>query len=383
MIAYPDESRRLDETLLRYIERWRSTGEAMTDGEFNDLALTIFAYQLQYNTPYAQYCASLDVTRENFPSQWEEIPSLPSAAFKETRLATFDPLTAAAVFETSGTTRGEGGRHYMETTAIYDASLLATFSAFMLSDHASLRYLNLVPNPAENPHSSLGYMMAKVSQQFGDGRTGWFISNGVLDVESLIAELQTAAERDRPVCIATTSFALVHLLDALEQRARYFALPAGSRIMETGGFKGRSRYVDRFELYRTTAERLGTRLETIVSEYGMTELSSQYYDDVLVRRAGAHGTEPRYKTPPPWMRARVVGADGKTLPHGTAGALVHVDLANRSSCIAIQTEDVGVEFAPSIYGQRIVLMGRDAGASLRGCSLTAEDLAVPDHRILR
>jgi len=376
VISYPDECRQLDETLLRYIERWRATEQPMTDGEFNDLALNMFSYQLHYNTPYAQYCESLGVTRDKLPATWEEIPPLPSTAFKEATIATFNPHNAAIVFETSGTTRGEGGRHYMETTALYDASLLASFRTFMLPDHAPLRYLNLVPNPGENPHSSLGYMMAKVSVEFGDGHTAWFISDGVLDIEALVGELEAAVDHDRPVCIATTSFALVHLLDALGERGRYFALPTGSRIMETGGFKGRSRYVDRFELYRKTAEHFGATLGTIISEYGMTELSSQYYDDVFVRGPLEQETEPRYKTPPPWMRARVVGANGKTLPYGTVGALVHVDLANRSSCIAIQTEDLGVEFEPSLFGQRIVLMGRDADASLRGCSLTAEDLVL-------
>ncbi len=376
MLSYPDESRALDEAVLRYIERWRTTGQAMTDGEFNELALAIFDYQLHYNTPYAQYCASLGVTREQLPASWEEIPPVPSTAFKEAALVTFNPNAAALSFETSGTTRGEGGRHYMETARLYDASLAASFHAFVLPDHAPLRYLNLVPNPAENPRSSLGYMMARLAEEFGDGRTGWFISNGVLDVEAIVSELESAVEHDRPVCIATTSFALVHLLDALNDRNRYFALPNGSRIMETGGFKGRSRYVERFELYRAAAERFGATLGAIISEYGMTELASQYYDDVFVRGALEEATEPRYKTPPPWMRARVVGANGKMLPHGTVGALVHVDLANRSSCIAIQTEDLGVEFAPSTYGQRIVLMGRDADASLRGCSLSAEDLVL-------
>ncbi len=348
----------------------------MTDGEFNELALAIFDYQLHYNTPYAQYCESLGVTRERLPTSWEEIPPVPSTAFKEAALVTFNPHSAAVCFETSGTTRGEGGRHYMENTRLYDASLSASFQAFMLPDHAPLRYLNLVPDPKENPHSSLGYMMGRVSEEYGDGATGWFISNGILDVEALIGELESAVDHDRPVCIATTSFALVHLLDALEARNRYFALPTGSRIMETGGFKGRSRYVDRFELYRATAERFGATLGSIVSEYGMTELTSQYYDDVFVRQALEEATEPRYKTAPPWLRTRVIGPNGKTLPHGTVGALVQVDLANRSSCIAIQTEDLGVEFAPSVFGQRIVLMGRDADASLRGCSLTAEDLVL-------
>ncbi|MGC1380699.1 MAG: hypothetical protein WA814_06700, partial [Candidatus Baltobacteraceae bacterium] len=63
------------------------------------------------------------------------------------------------------------------------------------------------------------------------------------------------------------------------------------------------------------------------------------------------------------------GPDRATLPNGTVGALVHVDLANRSSCVAIQTEDLGVRFDDGL-----VLIGREQGASLRGCSLDAEDL---------
>ena len=65
----------------------------------------------------------------------------------------------------------------------------------------------------------------------------------------------------------------------------------------------------------------------------------------------------------------MVGPDRKTLPRGTAGALLHVDLANRSSCIAIQTEDFGMQTADGL-----VLVGRELDAEPRGCSLDAEDL---------
>ncbi len=51
---------------------------------------------------------------------------------------------------------------------------------------------------------------------------------------------------------------------------------------------------------------------------------------------------------------------------------MHVDLANRSSCVAIQTEDLGVQF-----DEGLVLIGREQGASLRGCSLDAEELRAP------
>ncbi len=367
--AYREEAEQLDRAILEAIRRWHAHDIPLSDAQFNELALHVFAHQLRYNAPYASYCAQKGFTPDRLPQSWEEIPPLPSAALKEATLATFDPRDAALVFETSGTTQGESGRHYMESGALYDAASLAAFDRFMLPDHVQLRYVNLVPNPAENPHSSLGYMMRHVSALLGDSETGWFIHDGTLQVDALIGEIEAAVEHDRPLLIATTAFALVHLLDALDERKRYFALPAGSRFMETGGFKGRSRYVDRHELYASAARRFGIALGSIVAEYGMTELASQYYDDVLLRQARDAATEPRYKQCGPWMRTRVVGPDGRTLAHGKVGALVHVDLANRSSVVAIETEDLGVQF-----DEGLVLMGREAGAQLRGCSLTAEDL---------
>ncbi len=299
----------------------------------------------------------------SLPKSWHDIPAVPTDAYKEAQLATFDVSHAALSFETSGTTQGVGGRHYMETTALYDAALLAGFDRFMLSDGLRLRYLNLVPNPANRPQSSLGYMMAMVSAKRGDGNTGWFVQDDEIFSNAFIADAQDAASRNEPVCIASTAFALVHLLDALRERNLAIALPTGSRIMETGGFKGRARIVERTALYTELCERFACPQDIIAAEYGMTELTSQYYD--TQQRNGAI----RYKGSPPWLRPRVVGADGRSLPNGTVGALVHVDLANRSSCVAIQTEDLGVQFDDGL-----VLIGREQGASLRGCSLDAEEL---------
>lgn len=368
---YADETYELDAEILALIERWHHHGQDIADDAFNDLALRIFAHQLRFNERYARYCATSGVSLERMPTSWEQIPPIPSAAFKEAALTTFDPALAALVFETSGTTQSSSGRHYMETARLYDASLLAAFDRFMLPDHVRLRYLNLVPNPAQRPHSSLGYMLGYVSGRRGDGATAWYLDGNTLNVDAIIGDLESAVEHDRPVCVAATAFALVHLLDALHERRRYFALPTGSRIMETGGFKGRSRVVQRDDLYARTAERFGMSNCAIVAEYGMTELTSQYYDDVLVNGYDREHAIVRHKLAPPWLRPRIVGPSGETLPKGTVGALVHVDLANRSSCVAIATEDLGVQ-----SDEGLVLIGRESGAALRGCSLAAEDLLV-------
>ena len=130
--------------------------------------------------------------------------------------------------------------------------------------------------------------------------------------------------------------------------------------METGGFKGRTRIVTREDLYSRSSKFLGIPTDKIVAEYGMTELTSQYYDVNATTRA---------KSGPPWLRARIVGPDRKTLPNGQTGSLLHVDLANRASCIAVQTDDLGVR-----EDNGFVLLGRDREGEPRGCSLDAEEL---------
>ena len=364
-MTYASESFALDAEIFAVVDEWHRHGRDFSDRDFDDLALRLLEYQLRYNAPYARYCASFGFSEGKLPARWDDIPAVPASAYKEATLATFDAAHAALAFETSGTTSGTGGRHFMETRALYDAALLASFERYVLHDGARLRYLNLVPNPAERPQSSLGYMMQQVSLRFGDGQTGWFVRGEALLVDAFIADARAAADDGVAACIATTAFGLLNLLDELEQRGIDLALPPGSRIMETGGFKGRTRAIASEELYARASRAFHLPTAAVIAEYGMTELTTQYYDAPHSRGK----PESRRKIAPPWLRSRVAGPDRKTLSDGTVGALVHVDLANRSSCLSVATEDLGVRFEDGL-----VVIGREAGASLRGCSLDAESL---------
>jgi len=356
--AYRVEADALDADILAAIA-------AQNVRDFDDLALRIFAHQLRNNEPYARYCASLGISRARMPRSWETIPPVPAGAFKEAALCTFDPARAELIFQTSGTTTGAGGIHYMESARLYDASLLAGFDDAVLGDaHQPLRYAMLLPSVEGKPRSSLSYMMARVANTFGDGRPSWYVDGDELDTQGFIEDLCESRASGIPLCIAGTAFAFVNLLDELARRGMQPALPlpSGSRIMETGGFKGRTRVVERIDLYKQLADAFSLPPHDIIGEYGMTELATQYYD--------RSGEEPRAKVGPPWLRSYAVDESGKQLPSGIVGALVHVDLANRSSCAAVQTEDLGAVFEDG----SLVLIGRERGAELRGCSLDAESL---------
>jgi hypothetical protein len=354
----------LDDAFLAGVRAFARGEDAWKEGAFERHALDLFAYQIARNTPYARFAKSQGFGADRLPETWRDIPAVPAAAFKDAALATFDTREAELVFHTSGTTAQSAGKHYFERAALYDAALLAGFDRYMLPDRARLRFLHLVPNPRTAPHSSLGYMMGHVSVLRGDGEAGWFLRDEGVDVDGFVAALGHAIAQQRTVCISGTAFAFVALLDALAQRDLSFAAPASSRIMETGGFKGRSRAVTRDELYAGLSSRLGIAQESIVAEYGMTELTTQYYDAPQTRNGST-----RVKVAPPWLRTLVVDAQGHEVREGELGFLRHLDLGNRSSVVAVQTEDRGYA-----HGTGIVLLGRESDAPARGCSLDAEDL---------
>lgn len=357
--AYRAEADLLDARILAAIGAY-----ALDAAAFDALACDVFAHQFRYNAPYARYARSLGVSERSLPRTAAAIPAVPAAAFKDAALTTVAPDRAALWFETSGTTQSRSGKHYLEAPALYEAALVAGFDRALLADGAALRYLMLVPDPRERPHSSLGYMMATLARERGDGSDGWYLHDDRLDTERLRADVARAHSAGVALCIATTAFALVALLDELDDSGHALRLPPGSRVMETGGFKGRTRIVSRDELYARAAATFGIDPSAIVAEYGMTELSSQYYDSAASRTAVQ-----RLKVPAPWLRAIVVDVEGRALPDGIVGAIRHVDCANRSSAVAIDTEDLGMWTSAGL-----LLLGREEGAALRGCSLDAEDL---------
>lgn len=320
---------------------------------------------MRWNAPYAAFANALGFSARHLPASWRDLPAVPTVAFKESALASFEARSASVFFETSGTTGAGTGRHYFEATSLvlYDAALLAGFDHFMLSDTSvPLRYLLLVPDRAT---SSLSYMMRRVSGDRGDGDGGTYVdTNGeALDLDRFAEDLGRAYDAGAAVCIAGTAFAFAALLERLAG-AKLMTLP-GSRVMETGGFKGHAHTLDRDGLYSGLSHAFGIPPERIVAEYGMTELTSQYYDARWSRGPGE-----RVKTGPPWLRPLIVDAAGKPVADGEVGVLRHVDLANRGSALAVQTEDLAMRVGEDAF----VLLGRDPDARLRGCSLDVEDL---------
>jgi len=355
--------------LARKLERCFDDGvrEPWPSSDFTSLALEAFSLQFDRIPAYRTFCEGRGRTPGRV-ERWEDIPPVPSSAFKALRLYAGDAeAPPEAEFLTSGTTRGpaERGRHLVPRLELYRRSLLAPFKEHVLAARGRMRFISLVPEVGELPDSSLSFMVGAAAAQLAT-QAHWLVDgSGALDLDGLRGVTRRASHAREPVLILGTALALLNALERLEGEP-LAPLPPGSRIMETGGFKGAGREVTRVDLYNRLSEATGVPAQRIVSEYGMTELLSQLYEPVLSEGPGAVGTH----VPPPWLKVRALDPTTlEELPPGEDGLLCFFDLANAGSVCHVLTEDVG-----SVVKGRVRLAGRLGGSEPRGCSLAMDEL---------
>jgi len=317
----------------------------MPEERFAELAGELFGWQFARVKAYRRLCEGHGVTPARLRS-WHELPAMPQQVFKRATLFAHGAERPTTIYETSGTTTGEPGRQYLLHTDIYRAvSVAGAGRAGFLERRPEVHFL--APSPRQAPHSSLSAMFGFWAGQAA-GRF-W-----LEDFAGLRATLQRAR---RPVALAGTAFGFVHFLDFLDKP---LPLPRGSRLLETGGFKGRSREVPKPQLYAQLVRTFRVPDRAIWNEYGMSELSSQAY------ARGASGLH----TVPPWARVLVVDpATGREVTPGREGLVRWIDLANVDGVLALQTLD-RAERTPDGFR----LIGRLPRTKPRGCSLGAEDL---------
>jgi hypothetical protein len=236
-------------------------GKSGGEEEFNRLALALFAFQRENVPIYRELCERRKAGPESI-RDWREIPPLPTSAFKEYEVSSIPAGERTRVFHSSGTTGQVPSRHFhnAESLSVYEASLLPWFQRhFFATQPAPMNFFSDAGNgPAflARPHVHDGappFWHARFSVH------GRVEADGAwsLDLEQTLAAVREAVGENRPLGLLGTAFSFVQLLDHLQSAGKRFALPKGSRVMETGGYKGRTRTVPKAQLRRMLAKFLG------------------------------------------------------------------------------------------------------------------------------
>ena len=340
-----------------------SSGQRASPSTFGQLAMELFELQVRHNVAYRRICQA----RGFKPTHWEEVPPIPTSAFKEFDITCLAPEDRTAVFHSSGTTEQRPSRHFhsAESLRIYEESVSAAIPDFLRAGGNNGKHKQLLilsPNLDQAPHSSLVRMFHVYRREFGPAHSqfaGSVAEDGAwsMDLPECLAVFREVIAENRALLMLGTAFSYVHLLDYLDSTRLFFQLPPGSLALETGGYKGRSRSLPKSELHELLDQRLGIPRQRIFCEYGMSELSSQAYD--------SPATDSRLFRFPPWARALVVSPEtGREVAEGETGLLRVFDLANVFSAMAVQTEDLAVR-----HPDGFELIGRAQLTEPRGCSL--------------
>jgi hypothetical protein len=316
-----------------------------TQEDFWGTALEIFNYQYRNNQVYKEFVTLLGRERGNVDSV-SEIPFLPVEFFRNHKIITGDG-EVEAVFESSGTTGIKPGRHYVTDLKLYQESFLKTFRLFY-GDPEGYLIIALLPSYTEREGSSLVYMADKLIGKSRHSLSGFYRGK----TKDILNAVKKGKEEGSRILLLGVSFALLDLAESESSDL------SGVIIMETGGMKGRRKELTRLELHSILKEKLN--VNTIHSEYGMTELLSQAY---------SAGEGIFYS--PPWMKIvlrdpqdplSVFDRPGKT------GGINIIDLANLNSCSFIATGDLGKLHEDGGFE----VLGRFDNSDIRGCNLMAE-----------
>lgn len=364
------------------------------DIPFSDKAWTVYRHQLEHQPVYRRFCDEIPGKQQpptgsgsaSFP---DDIPLIPVHVFRDAAVRADYVETPEAVFRSSGTSGMRQSKHEMADLRLYFESCYRGFSHFY--DPGEFVLLAWLPGYSDNPDSSLVAMIDHFIQRDATGKSRFlpldkpltesdlisavnmdtvaylnkrryrrraslgnvpYQSSGKLAVEP--GKVDDKPGKKRRIMLFGSAFGLLDLLDAGAP-----ALPENAIVVETGGMKTRRKELSKEELRQQLSEGFGIPSESVHSEYGMAEMSSQAWD-----------TGDGWLQCPPWLRITIRNPQNpmEVQPPGEDGLIGIMDLANVHSVAFFLAEDRGVAREDGAFQ----VLGRMEHAELRGCNFLME-----------
>jgi len=309
--------------------------------EFAQLALEVFQFQANENPVYAAYLKALGIHTKEIRELWQ-IPFLPIGFFK-THKVLCKKAKPVLLFESSGTTGTETSKHYVADPDFYKVVSQKIFEQFygLLKEFSIFA---LLPSYLERSNSSLIYMVEHFSSLASED-SGFYLN----EFDTLLEKIQEAKNSKKRLLLIGVTFALLDLAE------KYEIDLSSVIVMETGGMKGRRREMIREEVHSILKSAFN--LQKVHSEYGMTELLSQFYS-----KGEGRFLEPKWAK----VLSREVNDPFSKENLRETGIINVIDLANIDSCCFIETRDLCKQSSNDQYFE---VKGRLDHSDVRGCNL--------------
>jgi hypothetical protein len=314
------------------------------EDDFNDVAIQVYQFQTENCEVYQRFQDYLKIDKSNIKN-YRDIPFLPIQFFKSQEIICKSE-NAQYIFTSSATTGSIQSKHLVSDIHLYEESFVKSFELFY-GNINNYCILALLPNYYEREGSSLVYMVNKLIEKSKENGSGYFLHQDNMLHATL---LKNESEGVKTMLIGV-SYALLDFLEKYRMQLQ------NTIIMETGGMKGKRKELLKEQLHSILCDGFG--VESIHSEYGMTELLSQAYSSgkgIFIS--------------PPWMKIliRDIHEPLRILQNRKSGGVNVIDLANLYSCSFIATDDLGKK----THQNSLEIIGRIDNSDIRGCNLMIE-----------
>ena len=311
----------------------------VSNSDFDNLAISVFRFQAQNCLVYNQFLNHLKIDKQTIDSV-EKIPFLPISLFKSNDIYSVNSK-AEHFFLSSGTGNEKRSKHLVFDLNFYHKNCQINFE----NHFGSLKdwlIIAILPSYLEQKNASLISMIKYFIEQTGHKQSGYYAVDDP-KINGIIKKFS-----QKKVLLFGVTYAILDL--ASNNKFEYDHM----HIMETGGMKGRGKELIREELHKKLNKSFNPN--QILSEYGMTELSSQAY---------SLGNEIFHTGQSMRVMCRNINDPLEKLKNGLTGGLNFIDLANIHTCSFIASDDIGNALNHSSFK----VIGRIDNSEIRGCNL--------------
>ena len=321
---------------MSFVDSFKKSLLTIDSNSFPSACLEVFHYQFHECSIYHKYCNLIGKNPSNV-KRVDQIPFLPIEFFKNHAIKS-GKWAEEKTFKSSGTTGMTRSNHHIRELDFYHSVAKKHFEDEVIELTPDVSFLALLPSYQEQEDSSLIEMVDHF-MGFSNKESGYFLQNE--------AQLSSNLKKSSNKVLIGVAFALLDLADKFNEESIVNTI-----VIETGGMKGRKKEITRKELHDRLKEAF--KIETVYSEYGMTELLSQAY--------GANGLFqfPKWA----YVLIRDINDPFCYLDDGKTGGINVIDLANIDSCAFLETKDLGKK-----ENGTFEVLGRFDNSDVRGCNL--------------